>query len=146
MRSTSRIEVFCSGSPRLCGLVLFCLCFAARAALAGAMNYPAALDQGYRDMYNLDFAGAHAVFQQYMTAHPQEPLPVASDAAAYLFGEFDRLHIIDVQLFANQDRFDHRGTLMPDPGVRRSFDERTEQAERQADAALARDPKDVPAL
>jgi hypothetical protein len=110
------------------------------------MNYPAALDQGYRDLYNLDFGGAHAVFQQYMAAHPEEPLPVASDAAAYLFGEFDRLHIIDVQLFADQDRFDHRSTLTPDPAVRRAFDQRTEQAGRLADAALGRNPNDVAAL
>jgi hypothetical protein len=110
------------------------------------MIYPAALDQGYRDLYNLDFAGAHRVFQRYMAAHPEDPLPVVSDAAAYLFGEFDRLHIIDVQLFADQSRFDHRERLVPDPAVRKAFDDRTALAGRLADAALGRNPKDVNAL
>jgi hypothetical protein len=112
----------------------------------GSQSYPAAIDQGYRDMYNLDFAGAHAVFQQYSNAHPSDPLPVASDAAAYLFGEFDRLHIIDVELFADQSRFDHRSKLTPDPSVRKAFDDRTAQAGRLADAALALNPRDVNAL
>jgi hypothetical protein len=127
--------------------LVVCVCLVAPGSAAfAAMNYPAALDQGYRDLYNLDFAGAHTVFQQYMAAHPADPLPVASDAAAYLFGEFDRLHIIDVELFADQSRFDNRSRLVPDPAVRRAFDERTAKAKQLANAALARDPRDVAAL
>ena len=49
------------------------------------------LDPGYVDLYNLDFAGAHKQFSAWMQAHPEDPLGSASDAAAYLFGEFDRL-------------------------------------------------------
>jgi hypothetical protein len=117
------------------------------ASSAGAaMSYPAGIDPGYRDLYNLDFTGAHVIFQQYMRAHPEEPLPVASDAAAYLFGEFDRLHIIDVELFADQSRFDSRSKLTPDPAVRKAFDERVAQASSLADAALKRNPQDVAAL
>jgi hypothetical protein len=105
-----------------------------------------ALDEGYYDMYNLDFPGAHIKFQQWMSAHPQDPMGPASDAAASLFGEFDRLHIIDVQLFADQSRFDNRQRLTPDPAVRKSFDDRAEQADHLADAALQRNPKDTNAL
>ena len=104
------------------------------------------LDQGYFDMYNVDFAAAHRVFQQWLSQHPEDSLAAASDAAAYLFGEFDRLHIIDVQLFADQSRFDNRSRLTPDPAVRKSFDDRTTQAEKLADAALSRNPKDAHAL
>jgi len=105
-----------------------------------------ALDQGYRDLYNLDFAGAHAQFAAWMQAHPADPLGAASDAAAYLFGEFDRLSIIDVELFADQSRFDHRGKRTSDPTVRKAFEDRSDQANRLADAALARNPKDANAL
>ena len=111
-----------------------------------AREYPSAIDQGYRDLYNLDFEGAHRVFQQYMSAHPEDPLPVVSDGAAYLFGEFDRLHIIDVELFADQSRFDNRSKLTPDPAVRSAFNDRLTKADQLADAALARDPKNVNAL
>jgi hypothetical protein len=104
------------------------------------------LDRGYYDMYDVNFPAAHAVFQQILAQHPDDALAAASDAAAYLFGEFDRLHIIDVQLFADQSKFDSRGRLTPDPVVRKAFDDRTAQAGTLADAALARNPKDARAL
>jgi hypothetical protein len=106
----------------------------------------AGLDRGYFDMYNVDFASAHVVFQQWLAQHPEDELAAVSDAAAYLFGEFDRLHIIDVQLFADQSRFDNRSKLTPDPAVRKAFDDRTAEATRLADAALQRNPKDARAL
>jgi hypothetical protein len=136
-------------SRRRYPLGLFLLFFLAAAPLAFAFSTPltgSALDDGYHDMYNLDFAGAHQKFQEWMSAHPQDPMGPASDAAAWLFGEFDRLHIIDVQLFADQSRFDNRQRLTPDPTVRKSFDDRADQANRLADAALQRDPKDATAL
>jgi hypothetical protein len=104
------------------------------------------LDLGYRDMYNLDFPAAHAHFAAWIQDHPADPLGPASDAAAYLFGEFDRLSIIDVQLFADQSRFDSRGKLTPDPAVRKGFDDRAQQADGLADAALAKNSKDANAL
>ena len=109
-------------------------------------NSQSALDLGYRDMYNLDFSGAHAEFASWMQAHPSDPLGAASDAAAYLFGEFDRLGIIDVQLFADDSRFDSRGKLTPDPAERKAFEDRADQAHRLGDAALAVNPKVANAL
>jgi len=104
------------------------------------------LDRGYRDMYNLDFAAAHAEFGGWMQTHPEDPLGAASDAAAYLFGEFDRLNIIDVQLFADDSRFNSRSRLTPDAAVRKAFEDRADQANRLGDAALGRNPKDANAL
>ena len=104
------------------------------------------LDAGYRDLYNLDFPAAHTQFAMWLQQHPEDPLGAASDAAAYLFGEFDRLSIIDVQLFADQSRFDSRSKLTPDPAVRKAFDERADQANRLADATLAKNSKDANAL
>jgi hypothetical protein len=104
------------------------------------------LDPGYVDLYNLDFAGAHQHFSAWMQAHPEDPLGSASDAAAYLFGEFDRLSVIDVELFADQSRFDSRSKLTPDPAVRKAFEDRADQTNRLADAALAHNPADANAL
>jgi hypothetical protein len=111
-----------------------------------AINPQGPLDLGYVDLYNLDFPGAHAQFATWMRSHPDDPLGTASDAAVYLFGEFDRLSVIDVQLFADQSRFDSRGKLSPDPAVRKAFEDRADQTNRLADAALARNPKDANAL
>jgi len=104
------------------------------------------LDRGYFDMYDVHFGDAHKVFEQILLQHPDDALAAASDAAAYLFGEFDRLHIIDVELFADQNKFDSRGRLNPDPGVRKSFDDRCAQANRLADALLQRNARDATAL
>lgn len=118
----------------------------ARAADTIVVDPRTPLDRGYVSLYNLDFPDAHAEFGQWMQSHPNDPLGTASDAAAYLFGEFDRLHVIDVELFADQSRFDSRSKLVPDPNVRNAFEQRADQTNRLADAALARDPQDANAL
>ncbi len=64
--------------------------------------------------HNLRFPDAHSKFQKWMTDHPQDPMGPVSDAAASLFSEFERLKIIDVQLFADQSRFDSRGQAGPE--------------------------------
>src|SRR5580698_4221667 len=129
---------------RFCiSLLIFLLPFSLSAATPLG-NTP--LDAGYHDMYNLQFLAAHLKFQQWMRDHPEDPMGPVSDAAAWLFGEFDRLHVIDVQLFADQSRFDNRQRLTPDDTVRKNFDDRTDQAGRLADAALQRNPKDASAL
>lgn len=97
-------------------------------------------------MYNLRFDDAHIKFQQWMTLHIDDPMGPVSDAAASLFSEFERLHVIDVELFANQDRFDSRNRLDPDPNVRKSFEDHLNQASSLADAALKRNPHDARAL
>jgi len=134
-----------AGFPRIRLSALVTLLLATSVVFAEPIQ-PAVIDQGYRDLYNLDFSSAHTAFQKELAAHPEDPLAPVSDAAAYLFSEFDRLHIIDVELFANQDRFDNRSKLTPDPAVRKAFDDRTEQAGRLADAALKRNPNDAKAL
>ena len=125
-------------------LLLFALPTKPACAAAGFSNTP--LDQGYTDMYNLRFNDAHEQFAEWMKLHPEDPMGPGSDAAAYLFGEFERLHIIDVQLFANQDRFDNRSRLTPDPNVRRLFEDRLNQASGVADAALKKNGRDARAL
>jgi len=104
------------------------------------------LDTGYRDMYNLRFDDAHAKFQLWIASHPEDPMGPVSDAAAYLFSEFERLHVIDVQLFADQSRFDSRSKLTPDGNARKAFEDRLDQASSVADAALKKNDKDARAL
>ncbi len=104
------------------------------------------LDEGYFDMYNLDFPGAHQVFERWTAVHADDPLGPASDAAAYLFSEFDRLGVLDVELFADEDRFTSRGRMSADPAVRRLFDQRVAQAQAIADQNLAKNPTDARAL
>lgn len=127
-------------------MVIFFL-FGAVPSLSAATPFGGSvLDGGYRDMYNLRFDDAHLKFGQWIASSPDDPMGPVSDAAAYLFSEFERLQIIDAQLFANQNRFDNRARLTPDPAIRKSFDNRLDQANRLADAALQRNPHDARAL
>lgn len=104
------------------------------------------LDAGYYNMYNLDFTGAHQVFADWMKAHPEDPLGPASDAAAFLFSEFDRLGVLDVELFTDDDTFTSRGKLVPNPDIRRQFESRATQGEALARSQLQKNPKDAHAL
>jgi tetratricopeptide (TPR) repeat protein len=104
------------------------------------------LNDGYYALYNLDFATAHAHFQQWMTAHPEDPLGPASDAAAFIFTEFDRLGVLDIELFSDDNRFQSRTRPAIDPALKQGFNDRISQAERLASAALQRNPKDANAL
>jgi hypothetical protein len=129
-------------APRFFGwllLLLSCPLFAA--PLTGTP-----LNDGYYALYNLDFASAHAHFQQWMTAHPEDCLGPASDAAAYIFTEFDRLGVLDIELFSDDNRFESRQRPAIDPVLKKGFNDRITQAERLADAALQRNPKDANAF
>jgi hypothetical protein len=100
------------------------------------------LNDGYHALYNLDFAAAHAHFQQWMTAHPEDCLGSASDAAAYIFTEFDRLGVLDIELFADDGRFTSRTRPAIDPVLKQGFNDRVAQSERLADTSLQHNPKD----
>ena len=129
----------------ICSLALMLFCGIGVAFAATPLS-GTPLDEGYRDMYNLRFLDAHIKFQQWTKDHPDDPMGPVSDAAAWLFSEFERLHVIDVQLFANQSKFDNRHALTPDSNVRKSFEDKLIQASNVADAALKRNAKDARAL
>jgi hypothetical protein len=104
------------------------------------------LNDGYYALYNLNFADAHAHFQQWMTAHPEDCLGPASDAAAFIFTEFDRLGVLDIELFADDNRFTSRDRPKIDPVIKQGFTDSIAQSERLANAALQRNPKDANAF
>jgi hypothetical protein len=104
------------------------------------------LNDGYYALYNLNFDAAHGYFQQWMTAHPEDPLGPASDAAAFIFTEFDRLGVLDIELFSDDNRFESRQRPAIDPVLKKGFNDRISQSERLADAALQRNPKDANAF
>jgi hypothetical protein len=104
------------------------------------------LNDGYYALYNLNFDAAHSYFQQWMTAHPEDPLGPASDAAAFIFTEFDRLGVLDIELFSDDNRFESRQRPAIDPVLKKGFNDRIAQSERLADAALQGNPKDANAF
>jgi hypothetical protein len=104
------------------------------------------LDRGYGQMYNLQFQEAHQSFQTWETQHPDDPMGPVSNAAAYLFSEFDRLHILESEFFAHNDNFRTREKLNPDPKLRASFEQELNRTQQLANRAIARSPKDETAI
>lgn len=104
---------------RVCGLVFGVLALLVGAHPQGLAN--TGLDLGYRQLYNLDFPAAHRTFAAWMYAHPADPLGPASNAAAYLFAEMDRLHILQSQFFTEDHRFLTHGQGVPDPAAAAAF-------------------------
>ncbi len=97
-------------------------------------------------MYNLDFSGAHATFREYQQANASDPMGYVSDAAAYLFSEFGRLHILESDLFVDDNHFQSRHKLMPDASIKAEFDASLTKGEGLADKALVKNPNNVNAL
>jgi hypothetical protein len=95
------------------------------ALLTGASPAPTAanpLDDGYRQMYNLEFGAAHKSFADWEREHPDDPFGPASDAAAYLFTEFERLHILRSDFLTQDSSFLTTRKLMPDPATSAAFE------------------------
>ncbi len=107
---------------------------------------PTGLELGYRDMYNLQFDQAHRQFEEWQRTHPADPLGPVSNAAAYLFSEFDRLHILESEFFTNNDRFEGRSRPTADPAVKQAFMAQIAKTKVLADKALAQNPNDPNAL
>ena len=97
-------------------------------------------------MYNLEFSDAHKTFQGYFRAHPEDPFGPTADGAAYLFDEFNRLGVLQTQLFVDDEKFMGRDKPAPDPAVREKFRGALAQSQKLADAVLKRSPNDRNAL
>jgi hypothetical protein len=124
--------------------VVFCLASASLAA--DSVPPPVDLNGGFQQMYNLDFTGAHLTFAQWEQVHPDDPMGPVSNAAAYLFAEFNRLKILEFDLFTQNDKFEKRPKLSPDPSVKTSFENELQRGDRIANRRLASAPNDLHAL
>ena len=123
-------------------MVLTCACvFAENSSTTSAA--PTLIDTGFRQMYNLEFNEAHKTFAVAEREHPEDPLVPVSDAAAYLFAEFDRLHVLETELFVNDDAYLNRARPDPDPKAKQEFDEQIQKASALIDAALRKNPNDA---
>jgi hypothetical protein len=104
------------------------------------------LDQGFAGLYNLDFAGAQRDFEEWEKIHPDDPVGPVSEAAGFLFSEFDRLGVLEAQFYENNDAFFARPKPAPDPAVHNQFLGAIARAESLAHARLAENSKDPNAL
>src|ERR1035437_9531417 len=119
---------------------------AAMATTLDAAETPTPLELGYKQMYNLEFDAAHATFAEHERRHPDDAMGPASDAAAYLFAEFDRLHILQSEFFLHDENFRKERHLTPDPKIASLFQQQIARAQQLATQRLAQAPQDTTAL
>jgi hypothetical protein len=127
-------------------MVAFGFCGAAQPRPGPAINTEAALQAAYARLYDFDFKGAHEILDRQRQLDPQAPLIPAAKCAVYLFAELDRLKILELDFFTDDDKVVDRHKLIADPVVRQQFFDTVAESERLANARLALKPDDPDAL
>ena len=97
-------------------------------AVSGFSRADTLLSQAYDDMYNLQFETAHQQLSAYEQQHPADPMGPVSDAAACLFSEFQRLHILESEFLTN-DKKVLNSRQDPDPSVKARFNQDLQKTE-----------------
>ena len=115
-------------------------------SLSAADPVPTGLDDGYRSMYDLDFGAAHQKFASWKQANPDDPMGPVSNAAAYLFSELERLHVLDSELFVDDDKFRLRQHLAASPETKRAFEDELSKGRESSQRVRSRAPDDQNAL
>ena len=120
-------------------ITLFCAC-------ASAQTVEEALDKSYHEMYNLQFDEALKKADQAKTIDKSDPLPWMAEASAVLFREFDRLHILNSEMFTSDEKFAARSAQSWDAVSKKQFEDALNMADKLAQQTLARDKNNVKAL
>lgn len=105
-----------------------------------------ALEAGYEQMYNLQFAAAHEIFARYQHSYPSEPMGPVSNAADELFCEFYRMNILQSDFFVDNKTSLDGSKIAPNPNVVAGFKTEIARGQRLADVRLKKDPADHDAL
>jgi len=115
-------------------------------ALPPKAEPPTPFDRAFVRLYNFDFPGVHQILDENTRADPAHPLNYSIRAGAYLFSELDRLRILEMDFFMNDDKLVDRKKLKPDPAIREAFFKAIEETRRRATARLAARADDREAL
>lgn len=103
-------------------------------------------DIAFQHLYNADFAGAQKVINEALRQDPGNAFYYAVRAAAYHFGEMNRLHILETDFFLDDENLSSKEKLKPDPAVRDALYADLAQARKLGSARLAVNPDDRDAL
>ena len=133
-------------NPFAFGILPLLFLFPQPGSAASPVSAPVSLETGFHQMYNLDFSTAHKTFEEWEQLHPEDPLGAASNAAAYLFAEFNRLHILEFDLFTDNRRIEEAEKQHADPANKSAFERELAKADQIADKALSQASEDRNAL
>jgi hypothetical protein len=104
------------------------------------------LEDGYRHLYELDFTAARTDFRNYQKERPNDPLGKASEAASYLFEQFDSRGVLTSEFFVNDATFLGGVPGTAEANRNAGFVDANSQAREQAKKLLKSNPGDVHGL
>ncbi|MEO8373097.1 MAG: hypothetical protein ABI806_28180, partial [Candidatus Solibacter sp.] len=108
---------------------------------------PNGIDLALQRMYNQDYQSAHEHLDKYIATRPQDPVPYAFRASAYLFYELDRLGVLESEFLTDDNQIaEKKKKLEPDPATREKFVRAVHDVETRADLILKTNPNDTEAL
>jgi hypothetical protein len=141
-------SLFPLSSGDIMKLICMAILFAATAGQGDSSPLrPAAkqdtVDLALHRMFNADFTGANAIITDEIRNNPENPFFYSLRAAALLFSEFDRMQILELDFFADDESITDRKRLKPDKTTRADLFQAIGHAKTLAAARLEIDPKDV---
>jgi len=127
------------------GLVLSAPVVAATAH-TNPMNFDPQVRAAYDRFYNLDYPGAVERFQRFHAAHPGDPQATAYLLNTLIFQELYRQDLLDTTFYANDGFLTGRHATDEDPQKRDQIFALADEAVREADWRISKNPNDVDAL
>jgi hypothetical protein len=104
------------------------------------------LDEGFRDLYNLNFQGARGEFLTYQKLQPDDPLGEAAEAASYLYEEFNAKGVFTSAFFLNDQKLLGGVDGSASENRNDAFLEANRRAREMARKRVESNPRDVPGL
>jgi len=110
------------------------------------MNNDPQVRAAYASFYNLNFSDAVGRFQAFHQQHPRNAQATAYLLDALIFQELYRLDLLDTTFYANDGFLSGRHATEEDPAKRDQIFALADEAVREADWELSKNPNDVNAL
>jgi tetratricopeptide (TPR) repeat protein len=110
------------------------------------LNRDPLVREAYERFYNLDYPGAVERFERFHAAHPGDPQGTAMLLDAVLFQELYRQDLLDTTFYANDGFLTGRHATEEDPKVRDRILALADEAIREADWRIGKNPNDIDAL
>jgi tetratricopeptide (TPR) repeat protein len=110
------------------------------------MNNDPQVREAFQHFYNLDFPGTVERFERFQSEHPGDPQATAYLLDALIFQELYRLDLLDTTFYANDGFLTGHHAVEEDLRTRDKIFALSDEAVREADARLSRNPNDKDAL
>ena len=110
------------------------------------LNHDPLVREAYEHFYNLDYPGAVERFERFREMHPGDPQATAMLLDAEIFQELYRLDLLDTTFYANDGFLTGRHATEEDPKTRDRILGLADEAIREADWRIDRNPNDIDAL